>query len=149
MKRTPIAIAASKSAITWTVVEPEAPSALRKRPELKSRPCPNPPPTAAHSSSAKPMISPTVQISSCETSASGPKKPSAVSAEEADSRRENALHGTQSARFRPRAIRGSRRTRRGSMKVTKNSESISAIKITPAIAATARMPGRGYASLSG
>ena len=89
------------------------------------------------------MISPIVQTRSWVMSASGPKNPRTGSALEGESRRANARHGSQSARRKPRAIRGSRRTRLGSMNVTKNSESISAIKITPTIAATTLMR-RGY-----
>jgi hypothetical protein len=40
MKRTPIAVAASRSPSTWTSVEPETPSALRKSPELNKNACP-------------------------------------------------------------------------------------------------------------
>ena len=89
------------------------------------------------------MIRPIVQTRSCVTSPSGPKKPSTVSAVEGDNRRANARQGRQSARRKPRAIRGSRRTRRGSMNVTKNSDSISAMRITPSTAATGRI-SRGY-----
>src|SRR5919201_401488 len=139
MNSTPIATAASTSAMTWTVVEPDTASALRNSPELKSRPCPKPRPTAAHSSSPKPMIRPIVQTSSWVSSPSGPKNPSTVPAVDGESRRANARHGPQRARRKPRAIRGSRRTRRGSMKVTKNSESISAIRTSPRTAAATRL----------
>src|SRR6266487_4080822 len=114
MKSTPIAIAASTSAITCTTVEPETASAFRKSPELKS----------------------------------GPKNPRTVSAEAFKNRRAKARHGRQSKRFNPRAMRGSRRTRRGSMNVTKNSGSISAIRIRPPIAATTRMSWRLRARLA-
>src|SRR6266542_1222421 len=139
MKRTPMATAASTSAIKWTAVEPETASALRNSPELNRSPCPNPPPTAAYSSSAKPRIRPTVQVRSFDRSASDPNSPRNVSADEAESCLAITRHGRQKSRISPRAMRGSRRTRRGSMKVTKNSASIRAITITPATAATARI----------
>jgi hypothetical protein len=137
MKRTPIAIAASNSAIACTIVEPLTASALRKRPELNSSPWPNPP-TAAHSSSANPMISLTVHVMSSNRRPNGPKIPSIVWADAVDSRIAAARDGIQSRWISPRAIRGSRRTRRGSMKVTKNSASISPIRARPPMAATTR-----------
>src|SRR5918912_902721 len=139
MKRTPIAVAASTSAIACTAAPPDAPSALRNRPELKKRRSPNAPPAAAHSTKLKPSIRPSVQTRSSHRSASGPKKPSSWSADAGESRRATARHGRQRSLRNPRAIRGSRLTRRGSRNATKNSVSISAIRIAPPIPATTRI----------